>query len=272
MSQLAQHVLRYQRNNMKIKKIIIPLLMVTTAFLSTKIYAQEILDSTTTIDSIKKLESKFFIDDLSDEVIQSEFDLASKELSNKGFVAKAGETFIIVDRGKKQLIMIVYADTEDDWELLKASHVSTGKGGRKEHFITPTGVFEVTPNILGYRALGTFNKNHIRGNGLKGYRVYDLGWQSTDDWRTKGHKIDIRMELHATDPANLEKRIGRADSEGCIRVPSSMNKLIDIYGILDKQTNEKAMNGSLAWKQLLGKDHKYSSIAGDKIVVIDSDK
>ena len=43
---------------------------------------------------------------------------------------------------------------------------------------TPIGVFVNDANILGYRALGTYNENHIRGNGLKGMR--GLGFRLAD--------------------------------------------------------------------------------------------
>jgi hypothetical protein len=52
-------------------------------------------------------------------------------------------------------------------------------------FPTPVGLFLHTADILDYRALGTFNENHIRGLGLKGMRVWDFGWQTAEKgWNT----------------------------------------------------------------------------------------
>ena len=114
----------------------------------------------------------------------------------------------VVDRAKSRQTISVYLRDGDDWDLLYYGHVSTGKPGRREHFVTPTGVFVIDGSILDYRALGTYNENHIRGVGLKGMRVWDFGWQDTQDWRTPDHTVKIRMEMHATDPDNLEQRIG----------------------------------------------------------------
>ena len=43
------------------------------------------------------------------------------------------------------------------------------------------------------------------------------------------------MEMHATDPDLLEQRLGRPDSEGCIRIPAAMNRFLDRYGVIDAQ-------------------------------------
>ena len=81
-----------------------------------------------------------------------------------------------------------------------ASPVSTGKPGRLQHFKTPVGVLLNDGSEIGYRAQGTFNQNHIRGLGVKGMRVWDFGWHTTDDWRTPGATMAVRVEMHATDP------------------------------------------------------------------------
>lgn len=183
---------------------------------------------------------------------------------------KSDGLVVIVDRSAKQTIMVVSRDGANDWNLLYFGHVSTGKPGRKEHFKTPTGAFVLDGSILDYRAEGTYNENHIRGIGLKGSRVWDFGWQETEDWRTEGHTVKIRMEMHATDPANLEHRIGRADSEGCIRIHADLNKVLDRYGVLDAAPNQLAQDGSAAWRQVLGRDHVYLGEAGNTLVIVDS--
>ena len=204
-----------------------------------------------------------------DDYIQSVSNAASTALS--GHLDIREHTVVVVDRSPaKQALFVFYVQPDDGWETLYSGHVSTGKPGRKEHFKTPTGVFVLDGSIMDYRAQGTFNENHIRGIGLKGSRVWDFGWQETDDWRTPGAKMKIRMEMHATDPANLEHRIGRADSEGCIRIHADLNKVLDKYGILDREPNQLAQNGSAGWKQVLGKEHKYSDISGDTLVIVDT--
>lgn len=121
---------------------------------------------------------------------------------------------VLVDRNPAvQLLEVVVVDGRGRFDVIGATHVSTGKPGRREHFQTPVGVFINSTANMGYRALGTYNENHIRGIGLRGMRVWDFGWQSTDNWTSPGYKTDIRLEMHATDPATLEPRIGRPDSE-----------------------------------------------------------
>lgn len=45
----------------------------------------------------------------------------------------------------------------------------------------------------------------------------------------------MRLQMHATDPDLLERRLGSAQSKGCIRIPASLNRLIDCYGVLDAE-------------------------------------
>ncbi|MEO8714103.1 MAG: hypothetical protein ABI369_03725 [Acetobacteraceae bacterium] len=91
------------------------------------------------------------------------------------------------------------------------THVSTGRPNRYGYYITPTGVFTHDSSILDYRAPGTYNKNHVRGLGVKGMRVWDFGWQSAaKGWLDSGERGDIRLLMHATDPANLARRIAES--------------------------------------------------------------
>ena len=176
---------------------------------------------------------------------------------------------LLVDRSPAvQRLWVVLATPGKPWEQLGSVHVSTGKPGRKEHFRTPVGVFVNDSAILGYRALGTYNENHIRGNGTKGMRVWDFGWQTTDDWRTKNAPMAVRMEMHATDPANLELRLGRWDSEGCIRIPSRFNTFLDNQGLIDARLREAAATDR-RFAALLPKATP-NPLAGSVVVVVDT--
>src|SRR5207244_647898 len=106
------------------------------------------------------------------------------------------------------------------------SKVSTGSPHGFEHFLTPTGVFPHTDRILDWRAEGTFNENHVRGLGLEGMRVWDLGWQrAVKGWGPPGGVGKMRLLLHATDPAQPSRRAvggnakGRAESLGRLHRP-----------------------------------------------------
>ena len=79
------------------------------------------------------------------------------------------QLMVVVDRNPAvQQMRIILAQPDGQWQVIGGSKVSTGQSGRRGYFITPLGVFLHTDDILDYRALGTFNENHIRGLGLKG--------------------------------------------------------------------------------------------------------
>lgn len=177
---------------------------------------------------------------------------------------------LIVDRSlTAQLMAMTLARPDGDWEILGTSPVSTGKPGRKEHFKTPVGVLLNDGSEIGYRAQGTYNQNHIRGLGVKGMRVWDFGWQTSDDWRTPGATMEVRVEMHATDPAVLEQRLGRANSEGCIRLPDALNRFLDHHGIIDADL-EKLAETDIGYRALLPANAEPTPLAGDAVIVVDS--
>jgi hypothetical protein len=181
------------------------------------------------------------------------------------------QALLVVDRAPsvQRLWVVVATPDGSPWTVIGTVRVSTGKPGRKEHFKTPVGVFVNTPDILGYRALGTRNKYGIRGIGQKGMRVWDFGWQTTEDWRTPGAVASVRLEMHATDPTFLEERLGRPDSEACIRIPDRFNQFLDRFGLIDAQLTALAPT-SRAAAALLPTDATPSPLAGDKVVVVDT--
>jgi hypothetical protein len=182
------------------------------------------------------------------------------------------QVVLVVDRSPQvQRMWVTLARPGDALEPLGMVKVSTGKPGRKEHFRTPVGVFDNDAAILGYRALGTYNENHIRGVGVQGMRVWDFGWQSTDDWRWADHvgTIAIRMEMHATDPAVLEPRLGRWDSEGCIRIPSRFNSFLDRSGLIDVKLREAARDDR-RFAALLPRMARPAPLAGHIMVIVDT--
>ncbi len=183
----------------------------------------------------------------------------------------ARQVVLVVDRSaqvQRLWVAVAYPGARP-WDALGVVRVSTGKPGRKEHFRTPVGVFANDASILGYRAEGTYNEHHIRGIGVRGMRVWDFGWQTTDDWRTPGALMAVRMEMHATDPAALEPRLGRWDSEGCIRIPSRFNAYLDHAGLIDTKLRDAAATDR-RFAALLPRDAMPSPLAGAMLVIVDS--
>ncbi|MFC0408549.1 L,D-transpeptidase [Roseomonas elaeocarpi] len=197
--------------------------------------------------------------------------LASRMLAASNTEITVPQVVLVVDRAEavqRLWVAVAYPDAKV-WDVVGAVKVSTGKPGRAEHFRTPLGVFTNGTDVLGYRAQGTFNENHIRGIGIKGMRVWDFGWQTTEDWRKSGAVTAVRMQMHATDPDALEPRLGRWDSAGCIRIPTRFNSFVDRMGLIDAQQRAAAAD-SRALAALLPKDATPTPLAGDKLVVVDS--
>jgi len=178
---------------------------------------------------------------------------------------------VVVDRNPRvQLIAIALARPDAPWEILGATHVSTGEAGRFDHYITPTGVFLNTADILGYRAQGTYNENHIRGYGVKGMRVWDFGWQTArKGWHGNGDTGEIRLEMHATDPEVLAQRIGRPASQGCVRIPEALNRFMDRHGVIDADY-ERAAIDDVRYRALLLPNRVTTPLAGNALVIVDS--
>ncbi|HYZ63430.1 MAG TPA: L,D-transpeptidase [Acetobacteraceae bacterium] len=201
-------------------------------------------------------------------------DLARAETTASNMVIDRPQLVVVVDRNPRvQALMVVLALPQGDWKVIGGSRVSTGQRGRFDHYVTPTGVFHLTDAILGYRAEGTLNENGIRGLGAKGMRVWDFGWHvAMKGWTEVAGKPDrtpIRLMLHATDPDKLEQRIGRPASQGCIRIPTTMNRFLDRHGVLDAEYERAAVN-DIRFRALLLRDRDPSPAAGNTLIVVDS--
>jgi hypothetical protein len=185
--------------------------------------------------------------------------------SNVLDVPTSSQYFLLVDRNPKaQIATLSFFDAEDkSINIIGAEKVSTGNPKKIGYYETPIGVFKNLPDNMSYRALGTKNKKGWRAFGVKGSRVWDLGWQKSRNF--KNPDINIRMLIHATDPDHGEKRLGTQDSKGCIRVSAKLNHFLDYHGILDAEFEK-----TIKRKYVLLKDRETISFAGNTIVVVDS--
>ena len=178
---------------------------------------------------------------------------------------------LVVDRDPQvQALLLLWRGGEGAYEAIGASPVSTGAPGSYDHFETPLGVFDHGPWNPDFRAEGTFNENGIRGYGLKGLRVFDFGWQRVPKGWGDGAVIEMRLQLHATDPDTLEPRLGSAQSKGCVRIPTTLNRLLDRYGVLDAEYERLAREGRRMW--VLDDEREVVPGAGRYLVVVDSER
>lgn len=192
-------------------------------------------------------------------------------LSHAGLTELSAQYLFVVDRSPQvQAIFLFWLSPNSPGQLIGASPVSTGRGGRFSYFETPTGVFEHSLDNPDFRAEGTRNSQGIRGFGVKGMRVFDFGWQlATRRWGDGGVS-PMRLLLHATDPDWLEPRLGTVQSQGCIRIPASLNQLIDQYGLLDADYETGLAEGKSLW--MLHPQRTPTLWSGRYLIVVDSQR
>lgn len=190
-------------------------------------------------------------------------------LNQAGLTQLPDQYLMLVDRNRNVQALFIYWKATGAFPLLiGASPISTGQPGRYDYFETPTGVFEHTIANLDFRAEGTKNEHGIRGYGIKGMRVFDFGWQlATRGWGDRGMSM-MRLQMHATDPDYLEKRLGNINSKGCIRIPASLNQLIDHYGLLDADYERAMLEGDSFW--MLPPDRSPTPWSGRYLIIVDS--
>jgi hypothetical protein len=181
----------------------------------------------------------------------------------------ASQYVVLVDRSPfVQAVAIYWIAPDGTFHFIGASPASTGKPGKFDHFITPTGVFEHTVANPDFRAEGTLNENGIRGYGRKGLRVYDFGWQQAERGWGGGGEATMRLQMHATDPKFLAPRLGTSQSKGCIRIPATLNTFIDRHGILDGDYEDAMAAGQRFG--VLSKTRQPTRWSGRYLVIVDT--
>ncbi|MFM9927235.1 L,D-transpeptidase [Variovorax sp. H27-G14] len=186
-----------------------------------------------------------------------------------GLAPQAQQVIVLIDRNPHvQAALLYLGSPASGWQFVGATPVSTGLPGRYEHFTTPLGVFDHAMANPDFRAEGTKNKLGFRGYGAKGMRIYDFGWIDAPRGWGKGAMGVMRLQMHATDPALAEPKLGTAQSEGCVRIPSSLNEFIDRNGLLDADYEKSASEGAHLW--VLRRDRTPTAWPGRSMVVVDS--
>ncbi|MDQ2823078.1 MAG: L,D-transpeptidase [Pseudomonadota bacterium] len=200
---------------------------------------------------------------------QARYVVLLKQALADAVLAAPAQVVLLIDRNPQvQAAFIVMHTADDAWLLLGATAVSTGKVGTYNHFLTPLGVFPHTLDNPDFRAEGTLNENHIRGYGRRGMRVYDFGWQQAQRGWGTGAVSQMRLQMHATDPNVLEARLGNVASEGCIRIPATLNTFLDSHGMLDAAYEQGVTAGENLW--VLMPDRQSITQPGQYMVIVDS--
>jgi hypothetical protein len=197
--------------------------------------------------------------------------ILSESLQRAQVVVGDSQIIVLVDRSPKlQALLLFYVDANLTTELIGAAPVSTGRVGEFDHFETPIGVFEHTIDNLDFRAEGTKNEFGVRGYGARGMRIYDFGWQQARKGWGDRSIATMRLQMHATDPTLLEPKLGTVQSKGCIRIPASLNRFIDRYGLLDADYESAMQRGRSFW--VLSPNRAPTPWSGRYLVVVDTER
>lgn len=197
--------------------------------------------------------------------------LLDAALAAAGVRLDAPQALVMVDRDVRvQAAFVLVRTARGGWLWLGASPVSTGRTGAFDHFRTPLGVFPHSLDNPDFRAEGSFNEHHIRGYGRRGMRVFDCGWVDAERGWGRGGTSTMRLQMHATDPAVLEPRLGRPASKGCIRIPASLDTFIDRHALLDADHAAALAAGRPPW--VLRTDREPVDWPGRFLVVVDSNR
>ncbi len=197
--------------------------------------------------------------------------LALTMLREAGIGLLGAQYVLVVDRNPSvQAVILYWLPAGGPPVYVGASPVSTGRIGQFDHFETPTGVYAHTLANPDFRAQGTKNENGILGYGAKGMRVYDFGWQQAQRGWGNGGISTMRLQMHATDPVLLEPKLGTPQSKGCIRIPATLNRLLDSYGLLDADYELAADLVAPPWVLLSGRTPAYG--AGRYLVIVDTER
>jgi hypothetical protein len=189
-------------------------------------------------------------------------------LARAGVAVVRPQYVLLVDRSAHvQTAFLYWRSSEAAWQFVGASPAATGRPGEYEHFLTPLGVFAHSLANPDFRAEGTRNALGIRGYGVEGMRVYDFGWVEAERTWDGGESL-MRLQVHSTDPDQLEPLLGTWHSKGCIRIPASLNVFIDRYGLLDADYEAAARAGRRLG--MLRTQRAPTPSPGRWLVVIDS--
>lgn len=195
-------------------------------------------------------------------------ELALQAMQKAVLLSLPAQYFLLVDRNPQvQAALLFWLSDYGTAEFIGASPASTGKANGFDYFETPLGVFDHAAANEDFRATGSVNGNGIRGYGAKGMRVYDFGWVTARQFWRDGSG-EMRLQLHSTDLERLEPLLGTTQSKGCIRIPASLNRLLDHYGLLDAGYERALRQGRKFW--LLSPDREPTPWSGRYLIVIES--
>jgi hypothetical protein len=193
---------------------------------------------------------------------------ALEALSKEGIVPWP-QYVALVDRNPNvQAIAIFWLDNGAPPFLVGAAAVSTGRGGAFDHFETPLGVFALRTDNPDFRAEGTRNKTRRprlwrEGNACVRPRLA-AGCPSLGTGRLQRDATADACDRSGPARAAL----GGVQSKGCVRIPATLNRLLDHFGVLDADYLAAAAQGVPMWAPPA--DQEPIEGAGRYVIIVDS--
>lgn len=80
----------------------------------------------------------------------------------------------------------------------------------------------------------------------------------------------LRLQMHATDADLAAWRLGSRQSEGCVRMPATLNSFLDKNGLLDEDYDEALGAGEALW--VMRSDRTPTAHPGRYLIVVDSER
>ncbi len=183
----------------------------------------------------------------------------------------APQYVVLVDRNPFiQAVTIYWMAPDRTFHFIGASPASTGKPGRFDHFITPTGIFEHTIANPDFRAEGTRNENGILGYGRRGMRVYDFGWQQAERGWGWAAKPPCASRCTLPTPSSWRSDSALSSPKAASASPPTLNTFIDRHAILDADYEQAMASGQTFW--VLSQTREPTPWSGRYLVIVDTER
>jgi hypothetical protein len=151
--------------------------------------------------------------------------IAELQLYNVGRELLAPQYLLVIDSNPYvQAAMLFWRLLPGSYELVGASPVSTSAVASNE-LSTAQGLFE-------QGQAGNVDASCARTCSRGKQRIYDFGWQRSNQGFAAPGVADLRVQVRGAD-RQAERRLGTPCPDGCILLPASLISFLDEYGILD---------------------------------------
>jgi len=175
-----------------------------------------------------------------------------RKLINKKLIyLKNNEFIFLIDRYTQKALILSYNKKHNFVSYIASSKVSTGNphlnSRNDRYFQTPLMIINRKKYVRGdWRA----NKRNFQEYGKRNNRIFYLGKHIIPLNDNSNILKEVHLALHSTNPID-SRLLGHKASRGCIRISSTLNKILDKGSILDGKNGKYiiAIDSSLKIKE-----------------------